>query len=165
MLYIYRTMSYKISRNLEYALMALSYMSQANGYVSAREMTQKLACPFHPFSRVLQKLVEKKFIESRQGIQGGYILTYDLKELSLYQLMLAVLPPLEIAACFSGSCDLLEYCNIRNPVHYLNKKFLEFYKSLNVQEVLNCGQTKNPPPSNVFVANIINKNFKTQSME
>ena len=159
-------MNYKISRNLEYALMALSYMSQAKGHcVSAREMTQKFHCPFHPFSRVLQKLVEKNFIESRQGINGGYILTHNLNKLSLYQLMLAVLPPLEIAACLSGHCDLLEHCNIKNPVHYLNKKFLEFYRNLNVQEILSCGRTKNSFTSNVCLTNMIHEKFKKQPRE
>ena len=52
-------MNYRISRNLEYALMALTYMSERkNQCVSAREMVQVFQCPFHPFSRVLQKLAD-----------------------------------------------------------------------------------------------------------
>ena len=130
-------MNYRISRDLEYALMALNYISEKQGScVSAREMTQKLKCPFHPFSRVLQKLVSQRIVVSKQGIKGGYLLQKDLKDLSLYQLMRAVLPPVEIADCISGSCDLLQYCNIKSPIHYLNKKFLDFYKTLSVSDIL-----------------------------
>ena len=137
-------MNYRISRNLEYALMALAYMSERKtDCVSAREMVQSLNCPFHPFSRVLQKMADQNFIQSKKGIGGGYVLNHSPNELSLYQLMSAVLPPLEFAACLSGHCNLLEHCNIQNPVYYLNKKFLEFYKTLNVQEILNCGYSKN----------------------
>lgn len=123
--------------------MALNYMSERNGdCISAREMTKKLGCPFHPFSRVLQKLVDHEFIISKQGIHGGYFMNVNLDKLSLYQLMTAVLPPVEMADCISGHCDLLQTCNIKTPVHYLNKKFLDFYKTLNVKEILNSGSYK-----------------------
>ena len=136
-------MNYRVSRNLEYALMALSYMSNKRGNcVSAREMVYHLRCPFHPFSRVLQKLVDHKFVTSKQGIKGGYILSKNLNKLSLYQLMSAILPNIEIADCLKGDCNLLQSCNIKNPIHYLNKKFLEFYKTLSVFEILDKGSQK-----------------------
>ena len=136
-MYIVPVMNYRISRNLEYALMALSYMSERQGIcVSAREITQQLNCPFHPFSRVLQKLVDQKIIISKQGIRGGYLLNKKLEKLSLYQLMTAVLPPIEIADCLSGSCNLFQSCNIKSPINYLNRKFLDFYKALSVHEIL-----------------------------
>ena len=136
-------MNYKISRNLEYALMALRYMSERkNQCVSAREMAQVFQCPFHPFSRVLQKLADHKLIISQKGIGGGYTFSANLDRLSMYELMSLVLPPTEIAACLSGYCNLLDHCNIQNPIHYLNKKFMEFYKTLNVKEILSCGDGK-----------------------
>ena len=138
-------MNYRISRNLEYALMALSYMSERPGScVSAREITQQLNCPFHPFSRVMQKLVDHEIVVSKQGIKGGYFLNKNLEELSFYQLMKAVLPPIEIADCISGSCDLLQSCNIKSPMHGLNKRFLDFYKTLNVREILKNSSYKSP---------------------
>ena len=57
--------------------------------------------------------------------------------------MSVVLPPTEIAACLSGYCNLLDHCNIQDPIHYLNKKFMEFYKTLNVKEILKCGDMEN----------------------
>ncbi len=135
-------MNYKISRNLEYALMALSYMSERkNKCVSAKEMSQVFHCPFHPFSRVLQKMADHSLVKSRKGIGGGYILTQNLNKLSLYKIMSIVLPPLEFSACMSGHCDLLEHCNIQNPVLYLNKRLVDFYQTLNVKEILTCGST------------------------
>ena len=139
-------MNYRISRNLEYALMALSYMSErAGSCVSAREITQHLNCPFHPFSRVMQKLVDHNIIISKQGVKGGYLLNKKLEELSFYQLMKAVLPPIEIADCITGSCDLLETCNIKSPINELNKRFLDFYKTLNISEILGKDSYKRNP--------------------
>ncbi len=123
--------------------MALRYMSKRkNQWVSAKEMAQAFQCPFHPFSRALQKLTAHNLIMSRKGIGGGYIFTANLQRLSLYELMSVVLPPTEIAACLSGYCHLSERCNIQNPIHYLNKQFIQFYKTLTVQEILACGEKK-----------------------
>lgn len=153
-------MNYRISRNLEYALMALSYMSERkNLCISAKEMVQVFQCPFHPFSRVLQKMADQDFIRAKKGIGGGYILSKNLSRLSLYTLMRGVLPPLEIAACLTGHCNLLEHCNIQSPVHYLNKRFLEFYRTLKVQDILNCGYTQ-PPGKNFGHKTRRSKNMK-----
>lgn len=143
-------MNYKISRDLEYALMALNYMRQRKNHcVSAREMSQTFQCPFHPFSRVLQKMADKAFIQSKKGLNGGYTLCGDLNQLSLYKLMSAILPAIEMADCLSGHCDLLKNCNIQNPVHYLNKKFIEFYKKLTIQEILTCNDHNNNFPKDL----------------
>lgn len=151
-------MNYKISRNLEYALMALAYMSKRKNHcVSAREMVQSLQCPFHPFSRVLQKMADNHLIQSKKGIGGGYILNKNPKEMSLYSLMSAVLPPIEFAACLSGHCNLLEHCNVQNPILYLNKKFLEFYKTINIQEILN-GEHKDSHSDKNFIKKQTKKN-------
>ena len=141
-------MNYKISRNLEYALMALAYMSKRKNYcVSAREMTETFNCPFHPFSRVLQKMADGGFIQSQKGIGGGYIFSCSLDKMSLYELMSVVLPPVELADCLSGYCHLLDHCNIRSPIHYLNKKFLQFYKTLSLKEILTCNPALSLSPN------------------
>ena len=96
-------MNYRMSRNLEYALMALQCLSNTKRpCVSAREMAQSLHCPFDPLSRALQKMADHKIIDSKQGVQGGYFLIKDLKTISLYQLISAILEPPEIAVCLSG---------------------------------------------------------------
>ena len=130
-------MNYRLNRNLEYALMALDYMScREEGWVSVREMVDDLGCPFDPFSRVMQNLVSAGWVLSRKGIGGGYHLSGELDGFSLYDLMSVILNPVEIASCLSGYCDLSENCNIQTPVKKLNRKFMDFYRSILITELL-----------------------------
>ena len=130
-------MNYRISRNLEYALMALDYMSlKKKSPISVREMAESLGCPFDPFSRVMQNLANAGWVLSQKGIGGGYHLAGTLHGLSLYDLMNAVLNQLEIADCLSGHCDLSHHCNIQIPIQKLNQKFMDFYKSIIITELL-----------------------------
>ena len=130
-------MNYRLSRNVEYALMALVYLScQKNRTVSVREMVQQLHCPFDPLSKVLQKMSEKSWVSSQKGVRGGYVLLGDLKDHSLYDLMKVLLEPTEIVNCLSGHCDFLENCLIKAPLKELNDQFINFYKSLSLNEIL-----------------------------
>lgn len=127
----------KIHRGLEYALMALNYMSLKQGeWISVREMSQSLHCPFDSFSRVTQKMAEAKIIQSKKGIGGGYCFLGDLNKISLYDLMLIVLPSAEIADCLSGSCHLIEFCNIKKPIYNLNQQINDFYKEISIESLL-----------------------------
>lgn len=136
-------MNYHVSRNLEYALMALSYMFlKKKNRVSVREMVEHLGCPFDPFSRVMQSLANAGWVFSQKGVGGGYYLAKPLENLSLYDLMNVVLNQLEIADCLSGHCDLSIHCNIQTPIKKLNQKFMDFYKSIDITELLNLKNQK-----------------------
>ena len=126
----------KIHRSLEYALMALQYMSdKKDERVSVREMSDYLHCPFDPFSKVMQKMAEAKIIHSKKGVGGGYCFSGNLKDISVYELMFAVLPSTEIADCLSGSCQLLNFCNIKKPILNLNQQLNDFYKGISVESL------------------------------
>lgn len=131
----------KINRKVEYALMALKHMGHKvpGELTSVKEICQVYGCPFDATSRVLQALVQKSILQSEQGAHGGYRVSRDLKKVSLYELMEVVLGPVEIAKCIQSSdtkCELIESCQIFSPIHLLNEKLIQFYKSLNLFELL-----------------------------
>ena len=61
-----------LSRQVEYALMALNYLSsQKQGKrISVREMSGQLGLPFDPLSRVMQKMSQAGWLDSEQGLKG-----------------------------------------------------------------------------------------------
>ena len=136
-------MNSRISRRLEYALMALDYMSARKGRrVTVKEIVEKLHCPFDPLSRVLQQMADRGVVQSQKGLGGGYCFSGDLSALSFYDLMVMILQPVEVVSCLSGDCELLKTCNIRTPIRIFNDRLKDFYKSLSLQEILNPEDTK-----------------------
>jgi Rrf2 family transcriptional regulator, nitric oxide-sensitive transcriptional repressor len=133
----------KINRKVEYALMGLKHMrAKAPGELTtAKEISSLYGCPFDVMSRVLQTLAKKGVVRSEQGAHGGYQITKDLSRVSFYELNEMILGPVVVARCLhdeSGEspCEIRETCNIVSPVNALNRKLVEFYKSLSLSELL-----------------------------
>lgn len=130
----------KIHRKLEYALIALKYMAakQPGQLTSAKELTDKLGLPFDAVSRALQTMAQKRLLRSEHGAQGGYQIVRDLSRVSLYEVMEAVLGPLEIVKCVGEKqdCDLFGRCNVQSPLLELNTRLKDFYRSMSLQALL-----------------------------
>ena len=130
----------KLNRKIEYALMALKYMSQkfSGQLTSVKEVCEQTGCPFDATARVMQLMAQKGLLKSEQGIRGGYMIVQDLTKVSFYDLVEMILGSLGIAKCIHGveSCDLVDRCNIQSPVKIINERLLDFYTSLSLQEIL-----------------------------
>ncbi|MEK6554068.1 MAG: Rrf2 family transcriptional regulator, partial [Bdellovibrionota bacterium] len=67
----------KMNRKVEYALMALKFMSskEAGQLTSVKEICQSTGAPFDATSRVMQLMAQKKILKAEMGAQGGYQIT------------------------------------------------------------------------------------------
>jgi Rrf2 family transcriptional regulator, nitric oxide-sensitive transcriptional repressor len=137
----------KIHRKLEYALIALKHMNQKRPgeLTTVKEICQKYGTPFDATARVLQQLVQGKFLKSEQGAYGGYVILRDLTKVSLRELIEKVVGPIEMVKCMGESpaltnCELKETCNIMIPLISLNEKLVKFYENINVHELLTTGK-------------------------
>ena len=120
--------------------MALKHMSLKvpGELTTAKEVVDETGSPFDATARVLQVLANKGLLKSEQGAHGGYLIVKDLSKVSFHELGEMILGPMGIAKCLHGmgGCELIETCNILSPVGILNKKIIEFYKTLSVAELL-----------------------------
>lgn len=132
----------KIHRKVEYALISLRHMKQkAPGQLTTvKEICRAYGCSFDATSRVLQMMVQKGLLKSEQGAQGGYLILRDLKKVSLLELIEMVVGPISVVKCLDtgkGECGLESRCNVIAPLAYLNDRIVNFYRSINVDEMLN----------------------------
>ncbi len=129
----------KIHRKVEYALIALKIMAKKGlaGPTSAKEICAATDIPFDATSRVMQLMVQKGILHSEHGAYGGYRIARDLESVSFYEVMEAVLGPLEIVKCVNGeACELSAKCVVQSPLQELNRRVRQFYQSLPVGELL-----------------------------
>ena len=136
----------RINRKMEYALMALKYISHryAGQLVTVKEICESTGIPFDATSRVMQLMVQKKILKSEHGAHGGYMLVKDLSKVSFYEVMEAIHGPLEVVRCVSGSgeCEFFAGCNIKSPLINFNEKLVDFYKSLSVGSLFQAKEVK-----------------------
>lgn len=131
----------KINRKLEYALMALKYMSQKipGELTSAKEVSDAFQTPFDATARVMQQMAQKGgILRAEYGANGGYQITKDLAKVSIHDLIETVEGPTALVKCLhkTGPCQIQDTCNILSPVSQLNDRLTEFYKSLSLKELL-----------------------------
>lgn len=132
----------KINRKLEYALMALKYMSQKipGELTSAKEVSEAFHTPFDATARVMQQMAQKDsaILRAEYGANGGYQITKDLAKISIHDLVEIIEGPTALVKCVhkEGSCEIKGTCNILSPVKLLNDRLIDFYKSLSLKELL-----------------------------
>ena len=137
----------KITRKIEYSLMALRHMaSKYQGELTtAKEVCDAYKTPFDVTSKVMQTMAHKGLLKSEQGAHGGYLILKDLSKFSLYELIQMVEGPVAIVKCLNAgpnTCELSHSCNIVSPVNTLNEKLVDFYRSLPVIDLIEPGGGK-----------------------
>lgn len=130
----------KINRKIEYALMALKYMSQKipGELTTAKEVSDSFQTPFDATARVMQIMAQKGWLRSEQGAMGGYQITKDLSKVSMQDLIAIIEGPTAVARCLhkNSPCEIQMTCNIASPITKLNNKLNEFYQGLNLKDLL-----------------------------
>lgn len=131
----------KINRKVEYALMALKYMSQKipGELTSAKEVSDAFHTPFDATARVMQQMASKGgILRAEYGATGGYQITKDLAKVSVQELVEIIEGPTALVKCLhkTSPCEIQGTCNIVSPVKTLNDKLIEFYKSLSLKDLL-----------------------------
>lgn len=143
---------YRINRKIEYALMALKQMSQKTPgeLTTAKEVCDQLRVPFDATARVMQIMASKGLLRSEHGAFGGYQITKDLSKVSLFDLVEMIEGKQALVKCIhreeADPCEIQNTCNIGLPLASLNQKMNDFYRSINLRELLN--ETRAPRRKN-----------------
>lgn len=133
---------YRINRKIEYALMALKQMSQKRPgeLTTAKEVSDALRTPFDATARVMQIMASKGLLRSEHGAMGGYQILKDLSKVSLYDLVVMIEGPQSLVKCIlrdgADACDIHDSCNISAPLAALDQKLNEFYRGINLHDLL-----------------------------
>ncbi|MBZ0136967.1 MAG: Rrf2 family transcriptional regulator [Planctomycetes bacterium] len=106
-------------RASDYALRSLIELAlcERNEYVMASDLAKALGVSEHYLSRTLYRLVRRGFINSRRGKNGGFALTNDPKEITVYSVYEALndLSAFESCMVGEGDCSPEDSC----PLHGL----------------------------------------------
>ncbi len=131
----------KLTRKIEYALMALGCLSQPDGggVTKVREIADTCGIPFPVLAKVMQQLARKDFVEPVQGAQGGYRLKAQLADVSLWQFLERMEGPLGIVDCLyvnEDECTQVESCSIRSPMRVIDHTIKSVLTGLSLENVV-----------------------------
>lgn len=130
----------KITKKVEYALIALKFMASKDDQelTSARELCGAFNMPFDTMAKVLQAMNHSGWLTSLKGIKGGYTLAVNLSSISFMQLTRAIEGQEADDVCMNNKrmCELHGTCNIVTPISLLYKHVTTFLEGLSVDQLL-----------------------------
>jgi Rrf2 family protein len=109
----------KLTKKADYGLMALKYLAEhpETPALSAKDVADAYGIPAQLLAKILQLLTKHGLLRSHAGMNGGYALARDARQISAYEVILAIDGPFFITSCTKGakSCDLTPSCTIKEP--------------------------------------------------
>ena len=132
----------RLSKKVEYAIIAISYIASKNGNpVSAKEIADNENISFEFLSKTLQSLMKKGLIVSIQGIKGGYTLNLSPDEINIYEIIFAIEDNNALVECFevngSDNCSREINCNLRTPMAKIQNEINYIFKKTKISDFIN----------------------------
>ena len=128
----------KITRKVEYALIALRHMQEKekDELTNAKEIAEQYGMPVELLAKTLQHLAREKIVEAVQGPHGGYRIKKCLEDINMKDFFEKMEGPLGIMDCyFDSNCELLDNCNIRSPIQRLNENMRNMFDEITLNDV------------------------------
>jgi Rrf2 family protein len=133
----------RLTKKADYGLMALKYLAENynSASLSAKDIAEAYHIPLQLLAKILQRLTKVGLLRSHAGMNGGYALSRDPKEITAFEVIHAIDGPLFITSCItiSGSCDLNEICTIKEPLRRVNDSISDLLKSIRISDLVEAG--------------------------
>ncbi len=129
----------KLTKKADYGLMALKYLAEhpETPALSAKDVADAYGIPAQLLAKILQLLTRNGLLRSHAGMNGGYELARDAREISAYEVIHAIDGPFFITSCTKGdkNCDLTPSCTIKEPLARVNDTIAGVLKSISIQDL------------------------------
>ena len=105
--------------------------------LSAKDIADGYGIPAQLLAKILQRLTKTGLLRSHAGMNGGYALARDARQISAFEVIHAIDGPLFITTCTKGAkgCDLTPSCTIKEPLARVNDTISGVLKSISIYDL------------------------------
>ena len=128
----------KITRKVEYALIALGHLQQkeTGQLASTKEIAEQYGIPQELLAKTLQKLAREKIIQAVKGPTGGYKISADTNTINMTKFFEILEGPVGLMDCyFDTDCIQLNTCNIRTPINRINNSIISMLNQMTLADI------------------------------
>jgi len=127
-----------ITRNTDYALRAICYISKNKDIVTVDELVKRLGVP-RPFMRkILQQLNKKRILVSFKGQGGGFKLKLLPEEIHIIKIMRIFQGQVGLNGCFlkKDICPNRGKCVLRKKLHSIEENVFKQLKKITIASLV-----------------------------
>ena len=129
----------RLTKKADYGLMALKYLAEnaERTSVSAKDIAEAYHIPPQLLAKILQRLAKVGILRSHAGMNGGYSLLKNSREISAFEVIHAIDGPLFITSCgpSHSGCDLTDSCTIKEPLARVNDSISGLLRSISIADL------------------------------
>ena len=127
-----------LTKETDYAVRALINLS-SNPEVqnNAKLIAEKEDIPYHFLRRILQRLGENGFIETKKGINGGIKLLRDPARINVSELIELFQGNIELSSCMfrKNICRNRSKCVLRKKIRTIEKTVTDEFRNITIESL------------------------------
>ena len=127
----------KLTRKLEYALIALRHIQMKQDVLSsAKEISTTYMIPYELLAKTLQQMAKLEYIDAVKGMNGGYKLHKSLDKINLTNFIEKMEGPIGMVDCtINTDCIQMSNCNIRIPIKKINENIRSIFNNIFISDI------------------------------
>lgn len=140
---------FAVSTKGDYGLLFLAGLAEAGRdrpFVSLREIAQRKRLPVHYLAQLAAVLKRSGFVQSREGIRGGYRLEKDPKQIRVGDVVRALERSVSLVRCLDDAggepCPIEDTCVLRPKWQTLETKLQRVMDEFTLADLIGKSPTK-----------------------
>lgn len=130
----------KLTKKADYSLIVLRHLALPCGpaSASAKELADTYRIPLPLLAKVLQTLAKAGFLQSVQGMNGGYKLARSPREITTLEVIRAIDGPVLLTSCFTeqgAECEQAERCTVRAPLRKVHEGIMRLLDNISIADL------------------------------
>ncbi len=122
----------KLTKLEDYSILIISFLAKQESFVSVSDICKKLLLPI-PFTRkILNILLNKNIVKTKEGSNGGYMINVDPSELSVYDVMKALGNEILLTECIKDDCSVKDQCSSKEVFNKLNEEIRSKFSDIKI---------------------------------
>jgi len=130
----------KLTKKADYGLIAMRHLASCEDHsaCSAKEIADCYGIPQEALAKILQRLAKAKLLASQHGINGGYALAREARNISAFEVIKAIEGPLFITSCTTshGDCMQSPKCTVREPLRKVSETIQQVLTRMKISDML-----------------------------
>lgn len=129
-----------ITKQSDYGLILISHVYKNGGLVKLSDLIKATELPQRFLARIASELVKNGLLTSKEGKNGGYLITPKIKKISLYDYLLIFENDVIVSSCVDENyeCKYEDICNHKNFIKKrLNVVLIKELKKIKLLQLIN----------------------------
>lgn len=127
-----------ITKNTDYAIRALVALSRHNGdFLSAKEIAERQDIPYEFLRKILNQLIKKDLVVSREGGLGGFHLKVAPSKIKLSDVITIFQGNIQISQCMFRQkiCPQRSSCLLRKNILRIEQKVADEFDKITIEQL------------------------------